>query len=533
MLKKPESKKGSNNGSQKGSQKGVVGREGPFVFLKDPISIGIIAKKPRNFCLIGAFLGLFHSPWSWSQGDLPPVPPRVSVQTYQQGSIMPIFLTPGRSSVIDFPCPVTKASGGTGGDLHTILATSLGNEVDLSLDSSVSQPTSLIVRCKEQVFVFDIIPSKNTHQEYVKIKESLGMIKFHQNTSTKVKSSSEATPKDRKGVSSGVIPNSKPSYKMKKIDSGQILPQTNKQGILIKSSFEFIRNSSSLQWAFSVLFLSSPVFAQIPDNPRVLERVPEGKARLFVDEETTQASKESKASKESTVSKEVIKDLLSHKKKLLIAVALGDGNLPRYARTTDLMQRHQNPIVLPQKTGIGEGIPGLNVGDLLKCRISQSFKAYHNSQIPIRALVTEGAMKGSVLLGEASMDPKSRTVRILFTSLRTKANHLYSFSGGVYSKNPDELAGEYKTHYWEYFWSEALLSATAGYTQSTVERSRNVFGHYEMEPTPENAAKTGVASGLSTAVREMSERVKTAPEYIMIEGPLFVEVMVLKEAVKF
>lgn len=105
--------------------------------------------------------------------------PRVSVQTYYQGTVMKIFLSPGSSGIIDFPCQVTKASGGTGGDLHVTLATSIGNEVDLALDSSVAHSTSLIVRCKENVFVFDVIPSKVNHQNYIKIKQSRGAIKYY------------------------------------------------------------------------------------------------------------------------------------------------------------------------------------------------------------------------------------------------------------------------------------------------------------------------------------------------------------------
>lgn len=109
--------------------------------------------------------------------------PRVSIQTYTQGVIMPIYLTPGRASLIDFPCQVTKASQGTGGDLHATIASTIGNEVDIALDSSASQSTSLIIRCKDSVFIFDIIPSKNTHQEYIKIKKSLGSIKYYHNQS--------------------------------------------------------------------------------------------------------------------------------------------------------------------------------------------------------------------------------------------------------------------------------------------------------------------------------------------------------------
>lgn len=139
--------------------------------------------------------------------------PRVSVQTYTQGTVMPIYLTPGKSSVIDFPCQVTKASQGTGEDIHAVLATSINNEVDLFLNSSASQTTSLIVRCKEVVFVFDIVPTHKTHQEYIKIKKSIGAIKFRMKSSTE-----NLEPKKVKQYD---------TQNLKKISSGKILNPTN------------------------------------------------------------------------------------------------------------------------------------------------------------------------------------------------------------------------------------------------------------------------------------------------------------------
>lgn len=131
--------------------------------------------------------------------------PRISVQTYYQGSIMPIYLTPGRSSVIDFPCQVTKASAGTGGDIHVSLATSVANEIDLALDNSFSHSTSLIVRCKEMVFVLDIIPSKTTHQEYVMIKEYRGAIKYYQYPKAGDDFNLPMSPRKREKIRSGSI----------------------------------------------------------------------------------------------------------------------------------------------------------------------------------------------------------------------------------------------------------------------------------------------------------------------------------------
>ena len=285
--------------------------------------------------------------------------------------------------------------------------------------------------------------------------------------------------------------------------------------------------SLQLMGAMIAVIIGLPCFAQVPDNPEVLEYVSEGKRRSFTTENNQVAAQEKipEANNQNHVRKQTAKPPIPKFPRL-------EGNLPYYALRDAPPTHYQSGIVMPQTKSLGERLEGLNVGDLLKCRISQSFKAYDKSQIPIRAVVTDGRFKGGVLIGEASMDQKAKVVKITFTELRTQNDQLYSFSGGVFAKTSEELTGEYETHYWQYFWSEALLAATSGYAQSTVERSKNALGQYETENNPDNAAKLGVAAGLSTTVRELSERGRSAPEFIRIEGPIFIEVMVLKEATK-
>lgn len=81
----------------------------------------------------------------------------------------PIYLSVGRSSLIDFPCSVISATPGPGKDVEITLAKTNPKELHLFLRSSNSQTTNLIVRCEEAVFIFDIHPSKNNHQDYLQI----------------------------------------------------------------------------------------------------------------------------------------------------------------------------------------------------------------------------------------------------------------------------------------------------------------------------------------------------------------------------
>lgn len=94
---------------------------------------------------------------------------RITEKTASRDKVMKIYLSPGRSSILEYPCHITKAVSGAGEDIELVVGSSQANEIDIWLKSSRSQPTNLIVRCQERVFVSDIIPSKINHQDYVKI----------------------------------------------------------------------------------------------------------------------------------------------------------------------------------------------------------------------------------------------------------------------------------------------------------------------------------------------------------------------------
>lgn len=284
----------------------------------------------------------------------------------------------------------------------------------------------------------------------------------------------------------------------------------------------------------SMFFSGFLTMAQVPNDPQVLEEVNDAHTRgLSTQKDDPNLKMEPKIKTEpKTETKRKVSLKPKSKIQILKPIIEESGNLPPYAIRNEPLTNYQSGIVLPQNKTGSEMLDSIHTGDILKCRISQSFKAYENSQIPVRAIVTDGKLKGAILMGTASMDAKTKVVRVNFTELRLKTDEMYTFTGGIFAKSGEELEGEYETHYWKYFWSEALLSATSGYANATVERSKNAYGQYETDNTAENAAKIGMAAGISTTVKELSDRAKSAPEFTKIEGPIFVEVMVLKESRK-
>lgn len=81
----------------------------------------------------------------------------------------PVYIQPGRSTTIDLPCSITSAVPGTMGDLKAEIGPEKDNSLLVWLLSDRSIPTNLIVRCGIRVLVFDIVPTRNSHQDYINI----------------------------------------------------------------------------------------------------------------------------------------------------------------------------------------------------------------------------------------------------------------------------------------------------------------------------------------------------------------------------
>ena len=80
-----------------------------------------------------------------------------------------VFLFPGRVSLLKLPCSITKAVTGSPKDIKTEVDKLNKKEVHILLKKWSSKPTNLILKCKEKVFLFSLIPSKNTHYDYVNV----------------------------------------------------------------------------------------------------------------------------------------------------------------------------------------------------------------------------------------------------------------------------------------------------------------------------------------------------------------------------
>ena len=98
---------------------------------------------------------------------------RIKVIYFNLKKPLKLELYPSLASTIDFPCPISKVLAPPSNDINFKTSLSENYELDLWLSKGTSKASSLIVRCKNKVFVLDIVPSKNNHTDYLKIIKAI------------------------------------------------------------------------------------------------------------------------------------------------------------------------------------------------------------------------------------------------------------------------------------------------------------------------------------------------------------------------
>lgn len=81
-----------------------------------------------------------------------------------------IYLAPGLVSVIEMPGPILEVRVGDPRSVRVMLSTVSPKEMTLSLGHSGASATNLIVRTDKRAFVFDLLPSRSSHQDFIKVR---------------------------------------------------------------------------------------------------------------------------------------------------------------------------------------------------------------------------------------------------------------------------------------------------------------------------------------------------------------------------
>lgn len=210
---------------------------------------------------------------------------------------------------------------------------------------------------------------------------------------------------------------------------------------------------------------------------------------------------------------------------------LAIGNLPsEYSNAKNSFSIEESPIVLPINK-VGLKYSALKSGDLIQATIQESVFAFQDSKSPVRALVNSGELKGSVLIGEANLEKNSKRILIEFKKFRDPVQkEIFQLQASAMdTKGILGLIGNLVSNEGKYFAAEVIAAGAAGYSDSTINRTQNILGGTSEIQSEDTFAKKALTSALSRTADRFSEKLKQAPEYSILEGPISIQILVLEQ----
>ena len=184
-------------------------------------------------------------------------------------------------------------------------------------------------------------------------------------------------------------------------------------------------------------------------------------------------------------------------------------------------------MILPA-TNKGSRLKGLRMGEVIIAIIPESLIAFPDSKAPVRARIPHGPLKGSILLGEASLEKNSKRILIDFKKFRAaNSNDEYQMTasaldpGGILG-----IEGKYISQEPKFFAAEFLAAGAAGYADASIDRGQNAFGNNVEAPGRDTIGKKALTSALSKTAERFSEKIKSAPEYSILEGPIEIQILI-------
>ena len=184
-------------------------------------------------------------------------------------------------------------------------------------------------------------------------------------------------------------------------------------------------------------------------------------------------------------------------------------------------------VIVP--TGkVSKTYPGLLLGEVFEAVIEESLFAFPDSNAPVRARVLSGKLRGGLFVGTATLEKNSKRILIDFSSFvpRSKKD-LYQVSAqGLDARGILGVEGEYKSSEAKFFTAEFLAAAAASYADASIERSQNVLGNYVEAPGVDTMGKKALSGALSKSAERFAEKVRQAPAYSVLQGPVTIRVLV-------
>ena len=204
------------------------------------------------------------------------------------------------------------------------------------------------------------------------------------------------------------------------------------------------------------------------------------------------------------------------------------GNLPSFYLGQSQISEDIS-LLNPSQKPVFRGTD-IKIGEVLKGRLQESIIAFSDSRVPIRAIIDEGKERGSILLGESYLEKASKRILIDFKKLRLK-NSDKTFQVQAHAQDLKGILGiegKVVSNTDKYFAAEILSAMAAGFIDASVSRSPNAMGNNVEAPGLDTITKKAAASALSESTKHFAEKLKTAPEYVYLEGPLDIQLLIVE-----
>ena len=141
---------------------------------------------------------------------------RIKSIAFNKAKVEKIFIAQGMSTLVTFNCDINEMVSGN--DQQITLKGLMTNkkQMIITLAQDAAQATNIFVKCGQKIdpYIFDVVPSKVNHQDYLKINVSYGEPEEEKDTNETL----NKMPKKRKAVSIEVqIPEPKPETPLEKL----------------------------------------------------------------------------------------------------------------------------------------------------------------------------------------------------------------------------------------------------------------------------------------------------------------------------
>lgn len=160
-------------------------------------------------------------------------------------------------------------------------------------------------------------------------------------------------------------------------------------------------------------------------------------------------------------------------------------------------------------------------GDLIDAELEEPILAFPDSKTPVRAVVRWGALKGLILLGEASLEKNSKKVAINFDRLVSPEKEVFPIKAYAL------VEGDYHTNADKMFLAEFLSAAASGYVDASIERSQNAYGNYVDRPGYNTYSKKALGVAMEKSSQRFAEFQRMAASFSIVPRLGLIQVLMI------